>query len=276
MDVATIARGARVVAASPQGEIDGEVTAVRGNKPGTPLKVVLVVKANDNSLIEVLATDLRKVIPAPVLVQRAKEAEVTNTKDLYMKNPLLGLVSAFEDQRPGRQPMQFIADMEQRGQQELTAQTDKLPKRGSEDPAWAQMGVQFGEEVKGDSLFRYATLPVGWTLKPTDHSLWSELLDNHGRQRATMFYKAAFYDRSAHITLVPRYFISGEYQTEGDYKSPKRSVVKDQTDKSIVLFATEYTSDYDTENAHYNVAKKWLKEFRPQCENAAAYWDWTD
>jgi hypothetical protein len=44
-----------------------------------------------------------------------------------------------------------------------------------------------------------AKLPAGWKKVATEHSMWSDLLDDQGRKRAAIFFKAAFYDYSAFI-----------------------------------------------------------------------------
>lgn len=62
-------------------------------------------------------------------------------------------------------------------------------------------GIKFGEPHKGDPLFCTAVLPKGWKKRATDHTMWSELVDENGKVRATIFYKAAFYDRDAFIRL---------------------------------------------------------------------------
>lgn len=60
-----------------------------------------------------------------------------------------------------------------------------------------------GIQVTGvhDDLFYTVVLPDGWYKTGTDHSMWSELFDENGKQRASMFYKAAFYDRRAFIRI---------------------------------------------------------------------------
>ncbi len=63
-------------------------------------------------------------------------------------------------------------------------------------------GVVLGDVVEGDELFRYVALPDGWKRRPTDHPMWSELVGPEGRVRATVFYKAAFYDRKAHLHVL--------------------------------------------------------------------------
>lgn len=85
---------------------------------------------------------------------------------------------------------------------------DTLPRRGTIEPdemggapesraQWEALGFRFGNVV--DELFVQASFPAGWRKRPCEHSMWSELLDDVGAVRAMIFYKAAFYDRRAHI-----------------------------------------------------------------------------
>lgn len=62
-------------------------------------------------------------------------------------------------------------------------------------------GVKFLGPVEGDDLFQYVELPDGWKKEATDHSMWSKLLDAEGNERASIFYKAAFYDRNAFASV---------------------------------------------------------------------------
>lgn len=110
----------------------------------------------------------------------------------------------------GERPSAFIEEQEAQGQREAV-HSDTLPSRGSEDPAWAKMGVRFGEPVPGDALFRYVELPRGWKKEATGHSMWNKLVDDRGRERGSFFYKAAFYDRDAHINIVRRFSVRSEY-----------------------------------------------------------------
>ena len=60
----------------------------------------------------------------------------------------------------------------------------------------------FGDVVEGDDLFRAVTLPKGWSKAATDHAMWSGVVDGRGVERVEVFYKAAFYDRAAHMRLA--------------------------------------------------------------------------
>lgn len=95
----------------------------------------------------------------------------------------------------------FICDQEAAGQQELV-NSDTLPSEidAKSKEILEQAGVKFGEPVENDPLFTYVELPAGWKKIPTDHSMWSQLVDETGKVRANIFYKAAFYDRRANIS----------------------------------------------------------------------------
>lgn len=95
----------------------------------------------------------------------------------------------------------FIYNQEAAGQEELV-KSDTLPSNidSESKKILEEAGVKFGNPVDGDPIFTYAELPAGWKKIPTDHSMWSNLVDETGKVRAQIFYKAAFYDRSAHIS----------------------------------------------------------------------------
>lgn len=102
----------------------------------------------------------------------------------------------------GGKPEDVILEQEARGQRKLVA-SDLLPTemlRCSESDIEA-LGIELGDVVEDDPLFRYAKLPEGWTKRPTDHDMWSEVVDADGTPRIAIFYKAAFYDRRAHMSL---------------------------------------------------------------------------
>lgn len=123
--------------------------------------------------------------------------DITNTSKLAKEEPdllldealLFGSSNAIERQ-------------EARGQQELVAST-LLPTEilHSTQTEFEALGFVFGDVVEGDPLFRQVQLPEGWTKEGTDHSMCSTVNDERGIERVSVFYKAAFYDRSAHMTL---------------------------------------------------------------------------
>lgn len=113
--------------------------------------------------------------------------------------------TARDDRHPewlaGRNPAAIEAQ-EARGQAEL-ARSGLLPTKvvgATEDDLRAD-GIALGDPLEDDPLFRPATLPDGWAVRPDPgHAMWSEVIDDADRPRWLIFYKAAFYDRRAHIS----------------------------------------------------------------------------
>jgi hypothetical protein len=118
---------------------------------------------------------------------------------------ILFLLEQLISDSPG-DPTRQIERMERDGQTQLV-NSDRLPTdSGSEgDAPYLALGFTFGEPDPSDELFRPGTLPPGWSRQPTDHAMWSKIVDQYGRERVAIFYKAAFYDRSAHMSLETRY-----------------------------------------------------------------------
>lgn len=126
----------------------------------------------------------------------------------------------------------FIESQESEGQKDLCSST-ALPIDGAEEWETLQSwGVAKGEKL--DNLFCNATLPAGWSLKPSNHSMWSYLHDDRGLKRASVFYKAAFYDRDAFIKIDSRFHVSRDY----DFEEGLKFYVKDAA-MDLVVFKVE-------------------------------------
>lgn len=106
-------------------------------------------------------------------------------------------------------PSGYIEGMEAQGQQQVVAST-QMPTDAPWD-ALTALGFTRGADVPGDPMFCEATLPDGWVKQRTDHSMWSKITDERGVERVSIFYKAAFYDRSAFVRLSnPGYSLATE------------------------------------------------------------------
>lgn len=114
------------------------------------------------------------------------------------RDPALHLLGSLSDRPAG-----YIEDMEAAGQQQLV-NSDLLPVEANpaDDTAWIALGFTLGEVVADDPLFRHAILPNGWSRKADGHAMWSNIVDERGIERVSIFYKAAFYDRRASASLV--------------------------------------------------------------------------
>lgn len=97
-----------------------------------------------------------------------------------------------------------IEGMERAGQTQLV-NSDRLPTAcHSSDEELTALGFTFGQPDPNDPLFRSATLPAGWKREGSDHAMQSYIVDQHGRRRVGVFYKAAYYDRKADMNLIGR------------------------------------------------------------------------
>lgn len=173
-----------------------------------------------------------------------------------------------------------IERQEAEGQQRLI-RSAVLPKEfnsGTREELEAA-GVVFGTDA--DALFVNVTLPEGWRKEATDHSMWSKLLDDKGRERAAIFYKAAFYDRKAHVDVSRRFNVSGYSPcdaggspTEHGQNTHLATVV---TDGGKIVHVAGIRPDgpegRGMREAHSETANAWLDEHYPEWQSRAAYWD---
>jgi len=113
-----------------------------------------------------------------------------------------------------------IENQEKRGQDELV-NSSQLPfnlANFREDALniYKKLGIEILEYPNSleDEIFIKVRLPKGWKLQATNHSMRSLLIDNKDRTRAMIFYKAAFYDRHAHISFTTRFKIERIWDEE--------------------------------------------------------------
>jgi hypothetical protein len=110
----------------------------------------------------------------------------------------------------------YILGQEAAGQRQLVNSTWLPTKANDGDEPYLALGFTFGQPDPGDRLFRPATLPEGWSKQGSDHSMWSYVVDEFGRRRVAVFYKAAFYDRDAFMRLETLYGYANKLEYDGD------------------------------------------------------------
>jgi hypothetical protein len=154
--------------------------------------------------------------------------------------------------------------------QAVFVESDVLPRKiqYATREQLVELGFKFGKDT--DELFVECQLPAGWAKRATNHAMWSELLDDKGRCRAMIFFKAAFYDRSAEMTMYRRFKL--DLYDDGSNAEVRRASVKDGN--TVVHNLGEYKQgDYDAQNAISEAGKLWLNQHFPQWENPLAHWD---
>lgn len=80
-----------------------------------------------------------------------------------------------------------------------------IPAKGVPDEELTALGFVLGPVDDNDRLFRQATLPPGWKRAGTGHSMHTDIVDELGRKRIGIFYKAAYYDRRADLSITTVY-----------------------------------------------------------------------
>lgn len=189
-----------------------------------------------------------------------------------------------------------IEVQEAAGQKQLV-ESDVLPTKmgwnndGTTKAALESYGIKFLGVVDGDPLFQNVVLPPGWKKVATDHSMHSSLVDDKGRERAGIFYKAAFYDRKASLSLTRRFSVARDYER----KDACIIMVKDcgavihaldplplvnptfpGHDASIRAkeeYRTLYLKDADACDKHLKAGEAWLGAKYPEWRDASKYWD---
>lgn len=213
----------------------------------------------------------------------------------------------------GENPSIAIENQEKRGQAELV-RTQRLPQRLNDhnvpndiifkdvpkdleykDKRELMMGnikeytkaqyERMGIKIIGcaDDMFYNVVLPDGWEIKATEHTMWNEVLDDKGRKRMTIFYKAAFYDRDAFANLQTRFQLDVTHVADpnSDYDVWKASdiqgTVKDG-DKIIYQTArvpacSDYTKESKMKDVLWEDLYAFMNENWPQYKDVHAYWN---
>lgn len=170
-----------------------------------------------------------------------------------------------------------IEAQELQGQWELI-ESQQLPKECNSPSGinaieqYSNMGIKVLTASKDDDLFLDVNLPNGWKKKATDHSMWSDLIDNKGRIRAAIFYKAAFYDRKSFINFCTRYNCGNKYYDEKiEGMNVVTAIVKDNATGEILFESEKHT--WCNSEQYVAQAKGFLKENYPYFDDINAYWD---
>lgn len=161
-----------------------------------------------------------------------------------------------------------IERQEAEGQRTLVASA-MLPKEihGATREQLTALGFKFGADV--DELFVTCELPPGWTKSGTKHAMHSDLLDGQGRKRAGIFYKAAFYERRADMSMQRRYGV--ESWRDGSSDKVRRVDVTD-CGQVIKEFGEVGRTAWDAMAALEAEAKAWLTATHPEWQSPLACW----
>ncbi len=142
-----------------------------------------------------------------------------------------------------------------------------------------KLGFEFGDAV--DELFVKVRFPSGWTKRATEHSMWSDLIDPHGRKRGGIFYKAAFYDRKAHMGLDCRITTATTYLDaigkihdwrQGEPIFVRHAVIDCAEGKAIFTCDPIPEDDRISRKKAEDQSREWIASNFPDHMNPVAYW----
>jgi hypothetical protein len=168
-----------------------------------------------------------------------------------------------------------IEAMEASGQRELV-ESSVLPVEGPIEDM-EKLGFVFGDVVQGDSLFRHAQLPEGWTKVGTDHSMHSKIVDERGVERVSIFYKAAFYDRRASMHLVnlgysfQTHILYGD-DTDAEIAKVPWDVLTADERASVIHALREFLRVHRDEEENPGIREIYADRF-PRAEKAIAHFE---
>lgn len=164
-----------------------------------------------------------------------------------------------------------IEAQEKAGQTALVASTDMPLELRPSREAFEKVGFSFAEKI--DDVFQQATLPAGWSREATSHDMHSKILDEQGRERVSVFYKAAFYDRCAAAHLTCRYRIETQFPgKDNDLPADEIRYIVTDCGKEIYRTPNVKDHDYPAGDRAKKVAREWLAEATPNHADPTAYW----
>lgn len=139
-----------------------------------------------------------------------------------------------------------------------------------------ELGFVF-RDIPGDDVLCYASLPEGWSIKPTDQPMWSDLVDENGVSRGDMFYRNSRYDRDAHMKLWHRYGIRREVigdETEIYFgNATEKLFVSGRITMDFERPQEEIQEQFNKFDELMMLTKKFADTVYPDWENVHAYWD---
>ena len=169
-----------------------------------------------------------------------------------------------------------IEAQEARGQSQLV-NSEQMPTECRDKEVMESWGVKFGEPTEGDDIFCQATLPEGWKKEPSDHSMWSYVVDENGRKRIAVFYKAAFYDRSAFCRTERRFYTGQNFDDKDKSRITYDITMDDKVIHSISQSTTQekHSREWFSEESELKVkADAWLEENYPNHSDPIKSWEY--
>ena len=148
-----------------------------------------------------------------------------------MTYPLASFIAALNGDRVHASMTSDDIEASESAGQKMMIDSTQIPKDGD----W-EILKSWGVSILGDAddLFYNAQLPGGWELRSNGHALNTDLIDDRGRKRAALFYKAAHYDRRAEFFAIKDRFVVAQNWSADYSRNITQFAIKDIARSSIV------------------------------------------
>lgn len=209
-----------------------------------------------------------------IMTSSAKTNRVVRATNMKITNPaaLSALIKGDIENTIVASTPGGIEAQEKAGQTDLVASANMPREMKPNRKAFEKVGFRFLAEI--DDIFIEAKLPDGWMRSATDHSMHSDILDSIGRQRVSVFYKAAFYDRRASASLTARYQLVMAFDHACNWvPSGKRAWLVSDTGKEMHRSKLFDDMDYKSDGEAQEELQAWLDKNYPNASDPTAYWD---
>lgn len=168
----------------------------------------------------------------------------------------------------------------------IQMQSDQeLPNASAEtDAILLRLGFGLGGPSPYRKGFRKAVLPEGWKIKPSDHYMYSWVIDEKGRRRAQIGYKAQDNWVSFHLErrFSPSFAKDDEGESEDDKGATVVAVIQDSDRKEVWRGPTVPEVDKKKNPRWFEqptaldvackLAEEKLVQIAPDWKNVEAYW----
>ena len=159
--------------------------------------------------------------------------------------------------------------------EQLPITTTKIPKKlNPEKEIWEDLGFTFTNNNDNNTLYN-TTLPTGWSIQPTNHSMILNIIDEHNQIRGNILC-----NNNTSIYLNTRYKICVNYVGKG-YNTieiyfgneEEKLFIAGLVHKKNCTDRLEIVKAYEEQIRLTRLAQEWAEYNYPDYEDVRAYWN---
>lgn len=142
---------------------------------------------------------------------------------------------------------------------------------------WEQLGFVFAN-IPGDNVLCKAMLPEGWSMKDTDYSSFTDIIDENGMKRGSVFFINKFDERKAYMSLEQRYRVCTSRIGDGSMREvyfgndEERLFVAGQIHESVGASRKKLSAQVEELKRLNALSKQFGDKNYPGWESVHSYW----